>query len=484
MACSRAIIFLLTSVFVFVAISPTHLAIANDDESNSNTQTVSLKKSTLPVLPSGTTGKGRFGAYYIRLPYDPDWDRKWRVADHADVVVQFDSMPCKFVFWRGTSYIPCWVSENGIWYTNEFCETSGGGTEGCAEPMSDKHARYSHVRIIESNDARVVVHWRYALTDVHYSIAFTDPQTNWGDWVDEYYTIYPDGVGVRKILLWTSRMDIWHEFQECIVINQPGTSPDQNLELAALTIANLQGQSKDYVWSSRGEPQFIEQPKQACLLRVNLKADYKPFLMVKPEIADIAPYGGHAPNSQFNCWDHWPVSQDKSWTRVATEYDKPSHTSLAWVTNPQKHLPDTWQKHPQYKDCVVRSLLHGMTSHPMKQTVKIGRSWHNPAQLTPLSKNVKSQGYDRSERIWKLEQTSIQGPIKLRLDADDESPVVNPAILIENYSGPLPIVKLNDKTIVPGSALRLDFRHNLNHTDLIIWLELESTNPVLITLEQ
>ena len=35
----------------------------------------------------------------------------------------------------------------------------GGGD---FEPMSDKQDRYSHVRIVENNDARTVIHWRYA----------------------------------------------------------------------------------------------------------------------------------------------------------------------------------------------------------------------------------------------------------------------------------------------------------------------------------
>ena len=67
--------------------------------------------------------------------------------------------------------------------------------------MSDKHNRYSHVRVIENHNARVVVHWRYALTDLFYTISSPDPMTGWGDWVDEYYYIYPDGVAVRHFAI-------------------------------------------------------------------------------------------------------------------------------------------------------------------------------------------------------------------------------------------------------------------------------------------
>ncbi|RKY09018.1 MAG: hypothetical protein DRP65_08330 [Planctomycetota bacterium] len=71
-------------------------------------------------------------------------------VSHADVVVRFDTGDHKFVFRRGTSYIPCWVTDTEIWYTNEFIERRGyhsPNTKGCCEPMSDKQCRYSHVRI-------------------------------------------------------------------------------------------------------------------------------------------------------------------------------------------------------------------------------------------------------------------------------------------------------------------------------------------------
>jgi hypothetical protein len=75
------------------------------------------------TLPVGPEGPGTFGAYYTTLKYYEAWDAPWRVGEHADVVVRFDKSACRFVFWRGTSYIPHWVTENGIWYDNEFNET-------------------------------------------------------------------------------------------------------------------------------------------------------------------------------------------------------------------------------------------------------------------------------------------------------------------------------------------------------------------------
>lgn len=88
-----------------------------------------------------------------------------------DAYVRFDRSPVQLVFWRGASFVPCWVSENGIWYLNEWLETWGRDVASCAEPIMDRHCRYSHVRLIEDTDARVVMHWRYALSDAFYKVA-------------------------------------------------------------------------------------------------------------------------------------------------------------------------------------------------------------------------------------------------------------------------------------------------------------------------
>ncbi|MCX6574670.1 MAG: hypothetical protein NTX99_11880, partial [Candidatus Aminicenantes bacterium] len=174
-----------------------------------------------PVLPSGPKGPGRFGAYYARLRYAEEWENPWRVGEAADVVVRFDDTANRLVFWRGTSYIPAWVTENGIWYTNEFYETQVPAMPTSAEPMADKQALFSHARILESNEARVVVLWRYAPVSVNDDLVNIDPLTGWGDWVEETYTVYPDGSCVRKIRVWSSKPRLdpaegkeWNNFRQ------------------------------------------------------------------------------------------------------------------------------------------------------------------------------------------------------------------------------------------------------------------------------
>jgi Concanavalin A-like lectin/glucanases superfamily len=291
-------------------------------------------------FPTEGTGPGRFGAFYTRLKYYDAWDRRWRVGDHPDVVVRFDDEAYRFIFWRGTNYVPCWATCEGIWYTNEFNETWGNGIIGCGEPMSDKHCAYSHVRIIESSDARVVVHWRYALVDVYGNRPRRDPVSGWTDFSDEVYTIYPDGTGMRTITLHSTQPLEAHEFQETMVVLQPGQSPEDVWDARAITMANMAGEEHTYDWTG-GAPKAIDKPDFANIELVNLKTATKPFLIVSPGkcltrrqvISDrpVFPVYAHEirPGATFPWWNHWPTAEIPTDGRHAVAADRASHASVS-----------------------------------------------------------------------------------------------------------------------------------------------------------
>ena len=118
------------------------------------------------------------------------------------MLVKFDQMPVNYVFWKGWNYGLCMTTENGLLSCDQSVERGDG--YGCVEHMSDKQDRYSHIDIVENNDARVVLKWRYAPCDIMYYRILVDGTTGWGDWVDEYFYIYPDGVMMREQNLWTT----------------------------------------------------------------------------------------------------------------------------------------------------------------------------------------------------------------------------------------------------------------------------------------
>jgi hypothetical protein len=173
-----------------------------------------LMERHFPANPRNTKSDS-FSAECTRLTYYDTWDNMWRVGPHPDVVVKFDSSPTRFVFWRGLSYGIGLVTENGKWVGDQssenYKEIGTDQAEGCCEHMSDKQCRHTHVRIIENTDARVVVHWRYGMVDSRYIFPDVDPKTAWGDWADEYWTIYPDAVGVRHLERGWIWADSWVE---------------------------------------------------------------------------------------------------------------------------------------------------------------------------------------------------------------------------------------------------------------------------------
>lgn len=104
------------------------------------------------------------------------------------------------------------VNEKGHWYSNEFNETWWNGGY---EPMADKRMVFGRVHIVEQSPARVVVRWRYPLSNVNYRTyaeGWAD-DSGWGKWSDWYFTIYPDGTCVKRMRSWMSRVHgrEWHE---------------------------------------------------------------------------------------------------------------------------------------------------------------------------------------------------------------------------------------------------------------------------------
>jgi hypothetical protein len=431
-----------------------------------------------PVLPSGPPGAGRFGGFYTSLKFDPMWDAPRRVAPDSDVVVRFDQAPIRLVFWQGANYTGDWVTENNKWYTDEFLETGGKvdcpGGEDC-EPMSDKENRYSHVRIIENSDARTVIHWRYGLCEVqNFNCANPDPSTGWTDWGDEYFTVYPDGVAVRKQVLWTSNFKRWHEFQETIIINGPGTRPEDNIEPAALTLGNMKGETKTYSWSL-APPEKVDGPEDPNIQIVNMKSQWKPFQIVSPVKSRVTTYTGELTYSMFEWWNHWPVAQVKSSGISAVAPDRPSHSSLSHIY---------WEPYAQTENTMTKIMLDGLTTKSAAELVPLAKSWLSAPVMELSGQGFASDGYDQTQRAYVLtrQADSSTGVLRSMLKASSESPLVNPAIVVKNWGDTNPKLVVDGKLVSQGPAFRYGHITKLEGTDLVIWLKLESTKQTTLEL--
>jgi Concanavalin A-like lectin/glucanases superfamily len=436
-------------------------------------------------LPMGTPGKGKFGAFYTHLKYYDAWDRRWRVGDHPDVVVRFDHEEYRLIFWRGTNYIPCWASAEGIWYTNEFNETWGHGATGCAEPMSDKNCVYSHVRIIESSDARCVIHWRYALVDVMGVRPRKDPVTGWTDFTDEYHTIYPDGTGTRKITLHSTQSLDPHEFQETIMVLGPGQTPQDVVEPEALTMANMAGEERTYSWIG-GAPAVIDKPDRCNVQVVNSKSPTKPFLIVsdknclkrnlEPSDRPVFPVYRNEirPPQLFPWWNHWPTAELPSDGRYAFAADRAAHSSL--LTGME------WEDYEVTPTSRTRVHLQGLTRLRARDLVPLAKSWLRPAEMTVKTKGARSAGYDVLERAYRVDCGTTTN-LTLTFEASKGSPLVNLVLILQGWQGdPAPALVLDGKPVPQGADYRIGTRSSLDREDLVVWIRITAEAPLTVTL--
>lgn len=436
-----------------------------------------LKEPDLPlrVLPMGPKGPGKFGAYYTNLKFYDEWDEKWKVADKPDIIVRFDNDGRRFIFWHGMSYIPAWATDNGIWYSNEFNE-NWTDVRGSAEPMSDKFCRYSHVRVIESNDARVVVHWRYALVDNFLNQPFKDPVTGMGDWTDEIYTIYPDGVGTRKIILHSNQPMAQHEFQESFVLLSQGQRPEDCYKDEAVTLANLKGETNTYSWAER-VPRFSG-PNLANIEIFNIKSQTRPFLIVPDDPAPQFTVYAHEVRREYSIfpwWNHWPVAFNPSDGRWAIAADRIGHSSVSTGLE--------WKDYEVTADSRTRVMLHGLTDKPDAGIVQIGKSYVHAPKLTVKGDGFTGGDYDVCQRAYVLTKNdSKAAKLNFAAAASPDSPLVNPAFVVKNWGDKDVALTVNGKPIVRGKRFRVGHVDTLEGTDLVVWIEMEATAPTEVSL--
>ena len=418
-------------------------------------------------LPLCTTG-GKFRAVYTRLPYYETWDNLWRSGEYADVVVGFDRLPTAFVFWRGVSYIPMLVNESNQWFTHEFHETGGtASAPGDCEPMSDKGCWDSHVRVIENNGARVVVHWRYRLENPDHHWANYDAN-GWGDLADWHYYIYPDGVASKIMRCYSSQPNTWHEYDEQIVVLGEGQHPESVVKKApVMTLVDSAGAATDYDWNpDPPRPQY----KEKIIQQIHFTGRYSPFAIQSFNGGDI--YGGERTwYSVFPSWNHWPTSQINSSGRNASFPDRAACSSISHLFWP---LSAEQQGNIPYQE---RILMEGMSDQPAAALLSLARSWLNAPAVTNVSGGT-CQGYNQSHRAYGFQ--CAKTPLRFQIAADERHPIHNLCFEIRNWKGRTSKAKLKINRV--AQTVGLDLRQGVNtDTDgtytLIVWVGLSTNTP-------
>jgi hypothetical protein len=429
-------------------------------------------------IPTGPAGPGKFGAYHTRLEYDVDHDRPRPFGPQQDVVVRFDEHAFKLVFWNGINHYPVWYAENDIGLMWEAVETSG--PLGCHEAMMDRQCRYSHVRILESNDARVRIHWRHAPCNIEYGLAHVDPVTGWGDWCDEYLTIYPDGVAARELVHWCPLPNGRHTYEQDNFIIPIGMTPAEVLHKEAITLANLNGEESKLDWAGTGAPKG-RNIENASILKYNIKATAKPFMILHPELAKVAIEGNGKPWPHcFFWWNHWPVSAIPSDGKQIYMVDgRPSSTCVSGNTYTTNHALNE-----RTANSLRQIWLLGMTTDRSAGALApLARSWSRPPDISAESAGVAPVKYSLGQRCYELTcQAPVVQPVELVIAASNESPVVNIPLVFWNFGDAEVTLEVDGKPVPRGKDFRYSHETTLEGTNLCVWIRLESIKPVRLKL--
>jgi hypothetical protein len=376
----------------------------------------------------------RFGATYTKLRYDApisvrdpitglmssmNYEDAWR-SDLKDVVVSFPN-GARFVFWRGSSYVPFWASLHNTGFTYEWAETSPPpeGFNDSVEPLMDKELRYGRVEILESTSARVHVRWTYQSCDFTYKV--------WGDSTAEDFYFYPDGFGTRVLNL-KGAMGWDYELSEFIVLTPAAAYPLQVIPHTPVDLLFIDGMkrevsfpffvegiTKKFTWPDYLLDKVHGMPV-VYRVRIN-KDDPETVIYFNPLDTNLPPYPfapfydrGNEVTPAY--WGrHWPLARGKTTGGSIDDriYLSPSHNSLmSWggarpkpnSTASNEDVDTLGRSKPMALNTWV--WLIGMTGADDVRVVQWAHSFMSPPSVQLKGARLDFESYEPARRAIRL----------------------------------------------------------------------------------
>jgi hypothetical protein len=247
----------------------------------------------------------------------------------------------------------------------------------------------------------------------------------------------------------------------------------------------MKGEVADYTWDEKLKVEMPE-PRGANMSFVNLKSAYKPFLIVSPNSFETVEGKGDSPYfrtyaanmaqgyredpvpTPYGWWNHWPVAQIPGDGRWVVRPDHPSHFNLTTFVQ--------WEDYARSSQTRTRIMLQGMTAKGAGDLVPLARTWLRAPKLELASSAYKGGSYDLSERAYIIEKdtATAQAPLSFTIRAGQDSPLLNPAIIVRNWGKQKAALRIDGRNIAEGKNFRQGIVSRPGGDDLIIWLRLES----------
>jgi hypothetical protein len=336
--------------------------------------------------------------------------------------------------------------------------------------------------------------YQIAHDDLHTGSPYNDGK---GDWGEEWFHVYPDGTYLRHMRIHTGLAamsqptgffreppQVVHEFMESIVIGPRGHVPTDDLNTGpALSLFKMLGNSNGEVFAAGarqdvayqmpdGPPKDFGDFRDANIMFIHAKSQYRPFTIGLPYGARVSPYG----------WEDNRKYPFATWTG----YKEPSIGYISAIG----HLINYWHFR-RTESTLEQVYLHGMIAKtdPQGDIMKLAWSWISAPELqmpgAPLSPNggagqYRRFTYDQTQRAYIVPRTK-SGPeaieFKLVSIYDDTYLhgtmwLVNPAFVVKNWSQPDTGIglRLDGAALANGTDYRVGFEETGSGIDLVIWL--------------
>ncbi|MGC9057283.1 MAG: hypothetical protein ACP5J6_10580, partial [Candidatus Saccharicenans sp.] len=281
---------------------------------------------------------------------------------------------------------------------------------------------------------------------------------------------------IRKVSWKKGTLGVPRQFQESEVLLQPEQRICDVVEKDFAQVADYNGNARKL--------SFVDDPNQPpygpfnwdkyfdyTVQQSNFKAKNKPFICFEPPNKMWLRYRSSAEYDIHTGYDHWPVGQARSDGRRSVMPGRPSHTIGFPISDPVIHEKDTRE---------YWSGLYGMNDLPFEQIIKFGRSWAYPAEIVLKSNNFKSEGYDRSERCYKINNLSSKPEsLTFILKGSKSSPIINPAIYIKNWNGQETRILVNGQEIKES---RIGLNNTLAGIDLVVFIPITKESETKIEI--
>jgi hypothetical protein len=388
----------------------------------------------------------------------------------------------RFVFWRGSSYVPFWAGRHNTALSYEWAETSPPkeGYADCVEPLMDKELRYGRVKIMESTKARVHVRWSYQSCDFKYKV--------WGDSAVEDFYFYRDGFGTRVLTLQSVPTGDY-ELSEFIILTPQETYPFSVLPSNLADILFVDGQKRElrFPFFPNEQGEKAKSRDMPAIYRVRLHKDetmaavYFNPLDTKLPPAIFAPFFDKGQLVTPCYWgSHWPLARGKTtgWAIDDRVHFTPCHNSvMSWARSRPKPLRiaqvETLDTLGRSKPMLLQTWvwLIGMSDADDARLLEWAQSFAHPPSLELQGARLEAQSYIPERRAIRL----IVEDSRVTMTIKPAPRCVNPVFELAGAPGPLTGVHLagrplgaNDyawdgktlwigATLIQNTPLRLEF---------------------------